>query len=61
MRNTFWKDVFNSWTKITEITSKKNENVWFNPNMKMENSAICLKSYIEAGIVCIIDLCNEDG
>ena len=30
-------------------------------NMKMENSAICSKSYIEAGIVCIADLFNEDG
>ena len=29
--------------------------------MKIENSATCSKSYIEAGIVCIIDLLNEDG
>ena len=36
------------------------ENIWFNPNMKKDNSAICSKSYIEAGIVCIIDLFNED-
>ena len=28
--------------------------------MKMENSAVCSKSYIEAGIVYIIDLFNED-
>lgn len=66
LSNIFWKDVFKSWTKVTEITSKNNEhpffeNIWFNPNMKLENSAICSKSYIEAGIVCIIDLFNEDG
>ena len=29
--------------------------------MKIDNSAICSKSYIEAGVVCIIDLSNEDG
>ena len=28
--------------------------------MKIDNSAICSKSYIEVGIVCIIDLFNED-
>ena len=38
--NAFWKDVFNSWAKVTEITSKNNkhpfyENIWFNPNMKI--------------------------
>ena len=29
--------------------------IWFNLNMKMENSAICQTSYTEACIVCIID------
>ena len=29
--------------------------------MKMENSAISSMGYIEAGIVCIIDVFNEDG
>ena len=28
--------------------------------MKLENSAICWKSYIEAGLLCIIDLFDED-
>mgnify|MGYP003686551121 FL=1 len=37
LSNIFWKDVFNSWTKVTEITSKNNgqpffETIWFNPN-----------------------------
>ena len=27
LRNIFWKDVFNSWTKVTEITNT--------PSMKM--------------------------
>ena len=27
----------------------------------MENSSMCSKTYIEADIVCIIDLFNEDG
>ena len=40
----FWNDVFNSWTKVTEITSKK--YIQFNLNMKMENSAISSKSYL---------------
>ena len=39
----FLKNVFNGWTKVTEITSRNNEhpfyeNIWFNPNMKMEHS-----------------------
>ena len=29
--------------------------------MKIDNSAICSKSYIETSVVCIIDLLNEDG
>ena len=29
--------------------------------MKIDNSAICSQSYIKTGVVCIIDLFNEDG
>ena len=31
--NAFWKDVFNSWTKVTEITLKHNEHLFYEKNM----------------------------
>lgn len=63
--NKFWKEVLLDWVKIDMSYSQNdikvlNEHIWFNPNIKINNSSIFLKNYVNCVYKFIKDLMTEE-
>lgn len=65
MGNKFWSEVFLSYMKISEIICKNTnpllKHIWCNPRIRINNESIFLRSFLNAGIIYIIDLFDIDG
>lgn len=66
IRNKFWKEDLLDWVKIVMSYSQNdikvlNEHIWFNPNIKINNSSIFIKNYFNCGYKFIKDLMTEEG
>ena len=60
----FWQDVLIAWSKFThsELQTKeepRNEVIWMNSNIKIENKLIYWKSWHQKGIVRLSDIVEE--
>lgn len=64
--NSFWKEVLLDWVRIVKSYSQNdikvlNEHIWFNPNIRINNSSIFIKSYFNSGYKFIKDLMTDEG
>ena len=64
--NVFWKDIFFIWSRLCEESTETangilSQPIWFNKNLKINNSTVYYPTWIQAGIFFINDLLGENN
>ena len=64
--NVFWKDIFHIWSILCEESTDTaqgilSQPIWFNKNLKINNSTVFYPSWSNAGVFFINDLLNDNN
>jgi hypothetical protein len=63
--NSFWKDILNNFSnlqneKVTDGNEVLSQSIWLNNHIKINNTSLCLKNWIENDIYIINDLPDQN-